>query len=97
MSSCGCIQPSAYEHGRDLHVAGFSVWLAGRGIRDGTMFGATDELGIDAVENVVTVHYLHATILHLLGLDHEQLTYRYGGRDMSLTDVHGRVVYEILE
>ena len=84
------------EHGRDHHVAGFSVWLAGGGIRGGTMFGATDELGMDAVENVVTVHDLHATILHLLGLDHERLTYRYGGRDMSLTDVHGRVVHEIL-
>lgn len=83
-------------NGRDHHVAGFTVWLAGAGIRGGTIYGATDELGMDAVENVTTVHDLHATILHLLGLDHEQLTYRYGGRDMSLTDVHGHVVNGIL-
>lgn len=83
-------------HGRDHHVAGFSLWLAGGGIRGGTIFGATDEFGMNAAENPVTVHDLHATILHLLGLDHERLTYRYGGRDMSLTDVHGRIVHEIL-
>lgn len=62
----------------------------------GTIYGATDELGMDSVENVTTIHDLHATILHLLGLDHERLTYRYGGRDMSLTDVHGHVVDGLL-
>ena len=82
--------------GRDHHPEGFSVWLAGGGIKGGTVYGATDEMGMFAVENVVTMHDLHATILHLLGLDHEHLTYRFGGRDMRLTDVHGRVVEEIL-
>lgn len=82
--------------GRDHHVAGFSVWLAGGGIKGGTIHGATDELGMNAVENIVTVFDLHATILHLLGLDHERLTYRHGGRDMSLTDIHGEVVQGIL-
>ncbi len=82
--------------GRDHHVAGFSVWLAGGGIKGGTIYGETDELGMNSVEDIVTVFDLHATILHLLGLDHEQLTYRYGGRDMSLTDIHGKVVQGIL-
>ena len=83
-------------HGRDHHVSGFSVWLAGGGIKGGTVFGATDELGMNAVENPVAMHDLHATILHLLGLDHERLTFRFGGRDMRLTDVHGHVVESIL-
>ena len=83
-------------HGRDHHVGCFTVWLAGGGTRGGTVFGVTDEFGMAAVENAVTVHDPHATILHLLGLDHGRLTYRYGGQDMSLTDVHGRVVHEIL-
>ena len=82
--------------GRDHHVAGFSIWLAGGGVQGGTVYGATDELGMDSVEDVVTVFDLHATILHLLGLDHERLTYRHGGRDMSLTDIHGKVVHGIL-
>ena len=82
--------------GRDHHTSGFTVWLAGAGIRSGTIYGATDELGMEVVENVTTIHDLHATILHLLGLDHERLTYRYGGRDMSLTDIHGHVVDGIL-
>lgn len=82
--------------GRDHHTAGFSVWLTGGGIKGGTIYGATDEFGMEAVENPVTVHDLHATILHLLGLDHERLTFRYGGRDMRLTDVHGHVVQNIL-
>ena len=72
------------------------VWLAGGGVKGGTIYGATDELGMHAVENVCTMHDLHATILHLLGLDHERLTYRFGGRDFRLTDVHGRVVKEVL-
>jgi hypothetical protein len=82
--------------GRDHHPEGFSVWLAGGGVRGGTVYGATDELGMHASEGVCTFHDLHATILHLLGLDHERLTYRFGGRDYRLTDVHGRVVREIL-
>jgi len=82
--------------GRDHHVSGFTVWMAGAGVRRGTIHGATDELGMNAVENITTVHDLHATMLHLLGLDHERLTYRYGGRDMSLTDIHGKIVDGIL-
>jgi len=82
--------------GRDHHPEGFSVWLAGGGVKGGFTYGATDELGMHAVENVVTMHDLHATLLHILGLDHERLTFRFGGRDFRLTDVHGRVVKEIL-
>jgi len=82
--------------GRDHHHTGFTTLLAGGGVRGGLAFGATDELGLKAVENPVHVHDLHATILHLLGLDHERLTYRYAGRDFRLTDVHGRVVNEII-
>ena len=87
---------STGRDGRDHHPEGFSVWLAGGGVKGGTAYGATDDLGMHAVEGVCTVHDLHATILHLLGLDHEKLTYRSGGRDFRLTDVHGRVVREIL-
>jgi hypothetical protein len=72
------------------------MWLAGGGVRSGMTYGATDEFGFFAVDNQVHIHDLHATILHLLGLDHEQLTYRYSGRDFRLTDVHGNVVREIL-
>jgi hypothetical protein len=82
--------------GRDHNHYGFSVWLAGGGIRGGTVYGATDDFGFKAVENPTSVHDLHATILHLLGFNHERLTYRYAGRDFRLTDVHGRVVKEIL-
>lgn len=82
--------------GRDHHHTGFSMLLAGGGVRGGLMHGATDELGMNAVEDRVDVHDLHATILHLLGLDHERLTYRYSGRDFRLTDVHGHVVRDIL-
>jgi hypothetical protein len=84
------------QDGRDHHPHGFSMWLAGGGIRGGIAYGATDEYGWDAVENRVHVHDLHATILHLLGLDHTQLTYRFAGRDYRLTDVSGRVVRDIL-
>ena len=87
---------TANGDGRDHHVGGFSVWLAGGGVKGGIIHGATDELGMDSVENIVTVFDLHATILHLLGLDHERLTYRHGGRDMSLTDIHGEVVQGIM-
>lgn len=87
---------SAGRDGRDHHPEGFTVWLAGGGVKGGTIYGATDELGINAVENVCTVHDLHATILYLLGLDHERLTFRFSGRDFRLTDVHGRVVRAII-
>ncbi|HEX4147373.1 MAG TPA: DUF1501 domain-containing protein, partial [Pirellulales bacterium] len=82
--------------GRDHNATGFSMWMAGGGVKGGLRFGATDDFGITAVENKVHVHDLHATMLHLLGLDHERLTYRYSGRDFRLTDVHGRVVNEII-
>jgi hypothetical protein len=78
--------------GRDHHPSGFTVWMAGGGARPGTVYGGTDDFGGVATENVVSVHDLHATILHLLGFDHERLTYRYAGRDFRLTDVHGHVV-----
>ena len=82
--------------GRDHHHTAFSMLLAGGGVRGGFAYGASDELGMDVAENPVHVHDLHATILHLLGLDHERLTFRYAGRDFRLTDVYGRVVREIL-
>ena len=82
--------------GRDHNPHGFTVWMAGGGIRPGMSFGSTDDFGYYAIENKVHFHDLHATILHLLGLDHERLTYQYSGRDFRLTDVHGRVVHEIV-
>ena len=82
--------------GRDHNQFGFSIWLAGGGIKGGTIYGETDEYGYKVVRDKVEVHDLHATMLHLLGLDHEQSTFRFGGRDMRLTDVHGRVVHEML-
>ena len=82
--------------GRDHNPFGFSIWMAGGGIKGGTIHGATDELGYHAVENVTTVYDLWATVLHLLGVDHTELTYRFGGRDFRLTDVHGHVIREIL-
>jgi len=82
--------------GRDHNNHGFSVWLAGGGVKGGMAYGATDEFGFAAVENKVHVHDLHATLLHLMGIDHEKLTYRYSGRDFRLTDVHGRVIHDIL-
>ena len=82
--------------GRDHNHYGFSMWLAGGGVKGGQVYGATDEFGFAAVENRVHVHDLHATILHLLGFDHERLTYRYAGRDFRLTDVSGHVVRELL-
>jgi hypothetical protein len=83
-------------NGRDHNHYGFSMWLAGGGVRGGYVHGATDDFGFATVENKVHVHDLHATILHLLGFDHEKLTYRYAGRDFRLTDVYGRVVRELL-
>jgi hypothetical protein len=84
------------KNGRDHNPYGFSVWMAGGGIRGGTVYGSTDEFGFQAEKNPVTVHDLHATILHLLGFDHENLTHRYAGRDFRLTDVYGKVIRGIL-
>jgi uncharacterized protein (DUF1501 family) len=84
------------KRGRDHHHTAFSTLLAGGGIKGGLAYGASDELGMNAIEKKVHVHDLHATILHQLGLDHEQLTYRYAGRDFRLTDVYGDVVRGIL-
>ena len=82
--------------GRDHHIKGFSMWMAGGGVKGGHSYGATDELGYNAEENVVHVHDLHATMLHLFGIDHTKLTYRFQGRNFRLTDVHGKVVKDIL-
>lgn len=87
---------SSGSDGRDHHVSGYTIWMAGAGIRGGMTFGATDEMGMSAIENPIDIHDIHATILHLLGINHEQLTFRFGGRDMRLTDVHGRVLQEII-
>jgi arylsulfatase A-like enzyme len=90
--------PGANEgkiNGRDHNHHGFSMWMAGGGVKGGQVYGATDEFGFQAVENKVHVHDLHATILRLLGFDHEKLTYRYAGRDFRLTDVHGRIIQEL--
>jgi hypothetical protein len=82
--------------GRDHNPFGSTVWLAGGGVKGGTVHGATDDYGYHVVENKVEIYDLHATMLHLLGMDHKRLTYRFGGRDMRLTDVHGEVVQGIL-
>jgi hypothetical protein len=82
--------------GRDHNQYGFTVWMAGGGVRGGTVHGATDDFGFKAVDQPTSVHDLHATILHLLGFDHERLTYRYAGRDFRLTDVHGKVIGNVL-
>jgi hypothetical protein len=82
--------------GRDHHVDAFTMWIAGGGIKPGMIHGATDELGFSVIDGLVHVHDLHATILHLLGIDHQKLTYRFQGRDYRLTDVHGKLVSEIL-
>jgi uncharacterized protein (DUF1501 family) len=88
--------PMAQGDGRDHHLAGFTMWLAGGGIRGGMAYGATDELGYHAVENRTHVNDIHATILHLLGIDHLKLTYRFQGRDFRLTDIGGKVIEPIL-
>ncbi len=82
--------------GRDHNPEGFTMWMAGGGVKGGIAYGATDDYGYFATENKVHIHDFHATILHILGLDHEKLTYRYAGRDFRLTDVHGHVVKDIL-
>jgi hypothetical protein len=84
------------SNGRDHNPFGFSIWLAGGGVRGGTVYGATDEFGYKVIENRLEIHDLHATMLHLLGIDHTRLTYRFSGRDMRLTDVHGNVIHDIL-
>jgi hypothetical protein len=88
--------PMAQGNGRDHHQKAFSIFMAGGGIKGGITHGATDELGYNAVENIVHVHDMHATMLHLLGVDHKRLTYKFQGRDFRLTDVHGNLVKEIL-
>ena len=84
-------------HGRDHNPYGFSVWLAGGGVRGGTVYGATDDFGYHAIEQKCDVYDLWATVLHQLGIDHQRLTYRYSGRDFRLTDVHGNVLNDLLQ
>ena len=84
------------SNGRDHNPSGYSVWLAGGGVKGGTVYGATDELGYHVTENKCDIYDLWATVLHLMGLDHEALTYRHGGRDLRLTDVHGRVIQDVI-
>jgi hypothetical protein len=86
----------ALQNGRDHNPFGFTMWLAGGGVKGGTIYGATDDFGFKAVEKPVHVHDLHATILYLMGIDHTKLTYRYSGRDFRLTDVSGNVIHEII-
>jgi len=88
--------PMAQGNGRDHHIKGYSIFLAGGGIKPGTTVGATDDLGYNAVDDVVSVHDLHATMLHLLGIDHQRMTFQFQGRDFRLTDVHGEVVDKLL-
>ena len=82
--------------GRDHHKDAFTMWLAGGGVKRGVSYGQTDEFGFNVAENPVHVHDLNATVLHLLGLDHERLTFKYQGREFRLTDVHGQVVKPLL-
>ena len=86
----------AGTYGRDHNPNGFTCWLAGAGVKGGFSYGATDEFGFRAQENVVSPHDFHATILHLLGLDHKRLTYYHNGIDRRLTDVHGKVIQQVL-
>ena len=83
-------------NGRDHNPFGYTIWMAGGGVKGGTIYGATDEYGYYAIENRLEMHDMHATMLHLMGIDHERLTYRHSGRDMRLTDVHGKVVHDII-
>jgi len=89
-------KPGGVVNGRDHNHFGFSVWLAGAGIKGGTVYGATDDFGYKAIEKKVHPHDLHATILYLLGIDHKKLTYRYSGRDFRLTDTAGEVIHDII-
>jgi hypothetical protein len=90
----GALKPD--QIGRDHHPHGYTIWMAGGGIKPGTVYGRTDDFGFHAVEDKVHVHDLHATILHLFGVDHLKLTHRFQGRDFRLTDIHGEVVHKIL-
>ena len=83
-------------NGREHHPHGYTLWMAGGGVKGGMAYGATDEFGWYSVENRVHIHDFHATILHLMGIDHTKQTFRYSGRDFRLTDMHGRVVTDIL-
>ncbi len=96
MAQGGDVTKAKNNSGRDHHKEGYTTWMAGGGIRGGTVYGSTDELGYAVAENGVHVHDFNATIMHLLGIDHERLTFRYQGRQFRLTDVHGRVVKEII-
>jgi len=82
--------------GRGHHHKGFTLWMAGGGVKGGLSFGATDEFGMHAMENAVHVHDVHATILHLLGMGHKRLTFRHNSRDVRLTDVFGKVIHEVV-
>ena len=84
------------QNGRDHNPFGFTMWMAGGGIKGGMTYGATDDFGFKAIEKPVHVHDLHATILHLMGIDHTKLTYRFSGRDFRLTDVAGNVIHDII-
>jgi uncharacterized protein (DUF1501 family) len=88
--------PHSQGSGRDHNNKGYTTWMAGGGVKGGFSYGATDDHGYEAVENKMHIHDWHATILHLLGLDHEKLTYRYAGRDFRLTDISGTVATEIV-
>ena len=88
--------PFAQNIGRDHNPQGFSAWLSGGGVKGGHVYGATDEFGYRAVEEISNIYELWATVLHLLGVDHDKLTYRYSGRDLRLTDVHGKVWKDII-
>ncbi|HET6425468.1 MAG TPA: DUF1501 domain-containing protein, partial [Planctomycetaceae bacterium] len=89
-------QSNKGDAGRDHHMMGFSIWLAGGGIKGGVSYGNTDEFGYHAVENRMSIHDLHATMLHLMGVDHRRFTYRFQGRDYRLTDVAGEVISPLL-
>ncbi|MGC4038889.1 MAG: DUF1501 domain-containing protein [Chitinophagaceae bacterium] len=82
--------------GRDHNPSAFSMWMAGAGVKGGTIYGRTDDYGYRIIENEVNIHDMHATMLYLLGIDHERLTFRYSGRDFRLTDVQGKVINDIL-
>jgi hypothetical protein len=82
--------------GRDHHIDAFTIWMAGGGVKAGYSYGETDEIGFSPVSGAVDIHDLHATMLHLLGVEHTKLTYRFEGRDHRLTDVHGRVIHDII-
>jgi uncharacterized protein (DUF1501 family) len=87
---------SSGTDGRDHHVSGYTVCLSGGGVKGGITYGETDEMGMGVVADPIDIHDIHATILHCLGIDHERLTFRFGGRDVRLTDVEGRILHDVL-